>query len=1198
MEPDNSSVMTNIVRAVDHQKELDIKQAFFTNLMLLGFEARSFEVKYRIPFNKDMFCLPNKIGSEAVLYFLFDKLNPIMCKEEFRCIYAFPISNKKDEQQFRHVCNNWLSNIQKEEPEANLPRVAASLFMSPGGDKFYQLLFSFSNHVLLQVIKRENGIKNCLAYPELTSRTVMLDDVIGKTVQCAAIRHRKHYFQQLKQNLTVNNEWKQYSSELVKEYRQSTKKIRDLERDVRTENQISVEKSQRRGSPVSSRRKSVSSNFDLDSQGVRRTQRIQKVRDMWRQVEGFKTTDDKDREIVNSILEQTLDKQRKLTPGINATELNVKIPDLLLRECETEIHRRHVDNTYKGGKLNLLSVLQLWNLSLHLYIERLKQGSLPELDEETSVVTTQLHTHHVHLTNAQNLREKLSQDLLPHLKQSIERLRHEIDAVAVLPEHKTPNTSRITSLGFELMAPTPPMSFTPNDDTSSSYVDKHSMLYKTPTQDVSTPEAANQILDTMLQTSRKTANRHHHASPIYAPKINTTGGIPVSNRNTNNTKLSRNVTVKDRLPSKLGLGDIKHLSKDKDKNKEYKSSTVKSSTPVRNNPQLSRIMTTNTSVAPPPHDKSSKLRVLASPRPEAINHIRNGNMSTNRTSSYNTPAKTPVPLAQDILADKIVSAVIDGSPDQIVSPVITSLQTQLETQDINLLNPIAALDDTVFISRDKIGRSPTDKEDINNTRNKGEESAKEIVNSLSFQLDDMRQKLSFDEDINTSHLLRSEADGKTSENKNSADQSSTNKQTLMIRDADDSGLLTLESTKSLDNLVQSQDMDVQHQEYSDVSPPIRLKSPAYESEHRLNLSKEDLMTCENPMKESLLDLEASPYAFQSKSMEEELKLTSVDADLDAIFNTKTPKFNRRTGKLESLSSFASDIETINLEAPEDSLPLDNSISDQQPPTLVSFSPPDKHVRQADTDLRTTFPNDFKFVHNALTSDENDNLQNSNVPTASSSSLLTEITDKAPVKSPRSCFNALFTNDEDLLDNEELPEELGLELNDSFAPLKEGVHFTRTTPAKTPKSKTSSSMNTSSNSTTTLQEVDEISERCQRLRKVASEALSHVTLEIDEVIAKVDSSIHDKEQMLQSSSFFDGSVLSETDESVNYLKSGVQHRPMEDVTDSLNVFPSPYKGDVKVKKPTSQQSHLTIHDFNDDIFAEDDSLLLPVSPSNY
>lgn len=37
-----------------------------------------------------MFNLPNKAGSEAVLYFLFGRLNPSLCKEQFRyveCVY-------------------------------------------------------------------------------------------------------------------------------------------------------------------------------------------------------------------------------------------------------------------------------------------------------------------------------------------------------------------------------------------------------------------------------------------------------------------------------------------------------------------------------------------------------------------------------------------------------------------------------------------------------------------------------------------------------------------------------------------------------------------------------------------------------------------------------------------------------------------------------------------------------------------------------------------------------------------------------------------------------------------------------------------------------------------------------------------------------------------------------------------------------
>lgn len=83
---------------------------------------------------RDMFNLPNKKGFEAVMHFLFNKLDPAKCKEEFRWVINFfcfhtilpsleahlscavyrncwPVTDKKDEAQFRKVCNNWLSQI-------------------------------------------------------------------------------------------------------------------------------------------------------------------------------------------------------------------------------------------------------------------------------------------------------------------------------------------------------------------------------------------------------------------------------------------------------------------------------------------------------------------------------------------------------------------------------------------------------------------------------------------------------------------------------------------------------------------------------------------------------------------------------------------------------------------------------------------------------------------------------------------------------------------------------------------------------------------------------------------------------------------------------------------------------------------------------------------------------------------------------
>ena len=63
--------------------------------------------------------------------------------------------------------------------------------------------------------------------------------------------------------------------------------------------------------------------------------------------------------------------------------------------------RRGVDNIYQGGKLNLVSVIHLWNLCLHLYIEKLHQAGLPNVEELTPEVKTQIHAHHALFVNAQ-----------------------------------------------------------------------------------------------------------------------------------------------------------------------------------------------------------------------------------------------------------------------------------------------------------------------------------------------------------------------------------------------------------------------------------------------------------------------------------------------------------------------------------------------------------------------------------------------------------------------------------------------------------------------------------------------------------------------------------------------------------------------------------------------------------------------------
>lgn len=55
---------------------------------------------------------------------------------------------------------------------------------------------------------------------------------------------------------------------------------------------------------------------------------------MWKQLEDFDRAEEAEREVVESIVEKTVNKHR-----LDAGEISVKVPDMLLRECQDEIRR-------------------------------------------------------------------------------------------------------------------------------------------------------------------------------------------------------------------------------------------------------------------------------------------------------------------------------------------------------------------------------------------------------------------------------------------------------------------------------------------------------------------------------------------------------------------------------------------------------------------------------------------------------------------------------------------------------------------------------------------------------------------------------------------------------------------------------------------------------------------------------------------
>ncbi|XP_076103662.1 uncharacterized protein LOC143072553 isoform X2 [Mytilus galloprovincialis] len=487
---------------------LDMKQIFFTNLQVLGFDAAAEGQDNKIPFNKNMFDLPNKRGSEVVLHFLFEKLNPVMCREEFR--HCWPIIDKQQEAQYRRTCNNWLNNISKNEPDSHLPRITGSLFLSPGGEKFIQLLLHFSRYVLQQDIERMGGKdKDHLRYPELTQQTASLGEAVGNSVQCSIVRNRKHLLEESQIILALNREWKEYSNELVKDYRKLSKLAREKNHKIREEIQKTTERGAERGSPMVRKRRSTNAyEYDFDPQSIKRAQRVQEVRDLWKQFDDFCIREAAEREVIESIVDKTMNKCK-----INASDVNIKVPDLLLTECEDEIRKRHVDSNFHHGKLNLVSIIQLWNLCLHLYIEKIHQAGVPKFEEEVKAVTDKVHTSTAYLFNTQSLKEQIA-SILPELKESIDYLRNKVDKEVTISS--TPRSLRTTSVGMGLMEPSPPVSFTPRKTTE---ITPEGTAIKLSPDDVTTPEAVSRIADNVTGTVRKGPHNLFQGTPMYAGSV-------------------------------------------------------------------------------------------------------------------------------------------------------------------------------------------------------------------------------------------------------------------------------------------------------------------------------------------------------------------------------------------------------------------------------------------------------------------------------------------------------------------------------------------------------------------------------------------------------------------------------------------------------------------------------------------------------
>ncbi|KAM9587688.1 HAUS augmin-like complex subunit 6 isoform 3-T4 [Morphnus guianensis] len=302
---------------------------------------------------RNTFLNPRSSMFRLVAYFLFAKLDRSRTAEVFRHCYL--PSGKIADHQFRRQCFLWLREIAKKE-QSCLPRITLSS-LTVAGPKFIHLVYRFARHVLVEDLKRNSvgtGIPFAAAV-KLRPKDVYLADA-----RCRVAYNK--LLQIFQKEAFVIQEYKKKAQLLMKE-------IEEMKSEYAVLQTLSQKMKQN------------------DRTKNDRTERIQKVRSMWTLIMEMLTSLKKEKEAVDSVLEDCAGQC-----VLDGTNVTFSVPQLLAHRVESDIQQFCMGGLYEAEKLNFLTVIQLLNEALRTLRDEHCQCSLKQLQviEDRSVLCNEV----------------------------------------------------------------------------------------------------------------------------------------------------------------------------------------------------------------------------------------------------------------------------------------------------------------------------------------------------------------------------------------------------------------------------------------------------------------------------------------------------------------------------------------------------------------------------------------------------------------------------------------------------------------------------------------------------------------------------------------------------------------------------------------------------------------------------------------
>ncbi|XP_027963071.1 HAUS augmin-like complex subunit 6 [Eumetopias jubatus] len=399
----------------------------------------------------NMFDKLNRDAFQIVSYFLFQTLDQSLTKEVFKL--CWPPFDQKSDTEFRKHCYEWLKKISVE-CGSSFPQVVGSLFLSPGGPKFIHLMYHFARFVAIKYIKTHSK-NSSIRFTETFN--VKPQDMHKCIARCHVARNR--FLHVLQREDCVTRKY-QENAQL------SVKQVRNLRSEC-MEQQNELKKME---------------PYD-DQSNIQ--EKIQKVRSLWASVNETLMYFEKEREVVNAVLnlvnQYTLD----------GTNVAINIPRLLLDKIEKQMCQLHIGNVYEAGKLNLLTVIQLLNEVLKVVKYERCQADPARLTIDLHFLEKETKLQRERLSDLKHMSCKIKEDLTS-IKHSVVEKQGEWhkkwkDFLGLSPF----NLIKGWTPAVDLLPPMSPLSF----DPASEEVYARSILLQYPASLPDTPKQQNQEND-------------------------------------------------------------------------------------------------------------------------------------------------------------------------------------------------------------------------------------------------------------------------------------------------------------------------------------------------------------------------------------------------------------------------------------------------------------------------------------------------------------------------------------------------------------------------------------------------------------------------------------------------------------------------------------------------------------------------------